>query len=120
MMGGLTCGGLGILLTAGAPHRVAIAAAMLLGQQIITDPGWAVYDINHTSLRQAIAPEGALGRVTAAEHFGGLVAMLIATIVAGIAADVAGARVVLVLGACCLFAGALVILASPLRHAAAA
>ena len=105
------------MLTAGAPHRLAIAAAMLVGQQIMSDPGWTVYDVNHTSLRQAITPDGAVGRVTAAEHFGGLVAMLLASIVAGIVADVAGSRVVLVLGACWMFAAALIVLASPLRHA---
>ena len=110
MMGGLTFGGLGMLLIAGAPRTTAIAAAMLVAQQIISDPGWTVYVINQTSMRQAIAPEGVLGRVTAAEHFGGLVAMLVASIVAGIVADVAGARFVLMLGACCMFAGASIII----------
>jgi MFS family permease len=117
MMGGLAFGGLGVLLVAFAPRAMAIAATMLVAQQIISDPGWTVYEINHTSLRQAIAPEGVRGRVTAAERFAGLVAMLVASIVAGGVADLASPRVVLVLGACWMFAGALVIVASPLRHA---
>ena len=115
MCGGLTLGGVGVLLIAVAPRETALAAAMLVAQQIISDPGWAIYHINQASLRQAIAPEGVLGRVTAAERFAGLVAMLVATIVAGILAGTAGARVVLLLGACCMFGGAFIIFASSVR-----
>ena len=63
-------------------------------------------------MRQAIAPQTVLGRVTAAEHFGGLLAMLVASIVAGVVADAAGARFVLALGACCMFGGAFIIFVS--------
>jgi len=115
MMGGLVFGGLGVLLIAGAPQITAVAAAMLVAQQIISDPGWTVYEINQLSMRQAIAPAGVLGRISAAERFGGMVAMLIASIVAGVVADVVGARFVLALGACCTFVGALMIFASPVR-----
>ena len=115
MMGGLACGGIGMLLIAVTPRSTAIAITLLIAQQVISDPGWTIYIVNQTSMRQAIAPEGVLGRVTAAERFGGLVAMLVASIVAGIVADAAGARLVLALGACCLFAGASIIFASPVR-----
>ena len=115
MMGGLVFGGLGVLLIAGAPQITAVAAAMLVAQQIISDPGWTVYEINQLSMRQAIAPAGVLGRISAAERFGSMVAMLIASIVAGVVADIAGARFVLALGACCTFVGALMIFASPVR-----
>ena len=116
MMGGLILGGLGVLLIAGAPRMAAVAAVLLVAQQVISDPGWTVYEINQISLRQAVAPEGVLGRVTAAERFGGLLAMLVASIVAGVVADVFGARFALALGACCTFAGALIIFASPVRR----
>lgn len=116
MMGGLILGGLGVLLIAGAPNIVAVAAVLLIAQQIISDPGWTVYEINQVSLRQAIAPEGVLGRVTAAERFGGLLAMLVASLVAGVVADVFGVRFALALGACCTFVGALVIYSSPARR----
>jgi hypothetical protein len=115
MMGGLACGGIGMLFVAAAPRTRAIAVTGLIAQQLISDPGWTVYVINQTSMRQTIAPEGVLGRVTAAEHFGGLVAMLVASIVAGIVADVAGARVVLMLAACCMFGGAFIIFGSSVR-----
>ena len=87
MIGGLACGGIGMLFIAAAPRSTAIAATGLIAQQLISDPGWTVYVINQTTMRQTIAPEGILGRVTAAEHFGGLVAMLVASIVAGVWAD---------------------------------
>jgi Na+/melibiose symporter-like transporter len=117
MIGGLVCGGLGMLFVAAAPRTTAIAATGLIAQQLISDPGWTVYAINQTSMRQTIAPTGVLGRVTAAEHFAGLMAMLVASIVAGIVADTAGARLVLVLASCCMFAGALIIFGSSVRTA---
>jgi hypothetical protein len=115
MTGGLSCGGIGMLLVAAAPHTAAIAATLLIAQQLISDPGWTIYNVNQTTMRQAIAPHSLLGRVTAAEHFGCLLATLAASIVAGIVADAAGARFALALGACCMFSGALTIFASPLR-----
>ena len=117
MIGGLTFGGVGVLLIAVTPRAQAFAIVMLVAQQMISDPGWTVYQINQTSLRQAIAPEAALGRVTAAERFASLLLMCVASIVAGVVANAAGARVVLMLGACCVFAGAFIILASPVRRA---
>ena len=116
MIGGLAAGGLGVLLVAAAPRAGAVAVVMLVAQQIVSDPGWTIYLINKTSLRQALAPGHALGRVTAAERFAGLLATFGASIMAGFAADAVGARLVLAAGTCCMFAGALIILASPLRH----
>jgi MFS family permease len=116
MIGGLVAGGLGVMLIAVAPRRGALALAMLMTQQIVSDPGWAIYTINETTMRQDIAPEAVLGRVTAADRFGSLVATLVATSSAGVIADLAGSRVVLAAGACCMFVAALVILVSPVRH----
>jgi len=62
-----------------------------------------------------MAPQRLLGRVTAAEHFAGPLATLVASLAAGVVADVAGARFGLAFGACCLFAGAFIIFASPVR-----
>ena len=116
MMGGLMFGGLGVLVVAGAPHIALVAVAMLIAQQIISDPGWTVYEINATSARQALAPATVLGRVSAAERFGGMVATLVASIIAGVVADAVGARFVLALGAGCTFTGVAVIFFSPVRH----
>ena len=116
MIGGLITGGLGVMLIAAAPPRVVLGVAMLVTQQIVSDPGWAIYTINETTMRQDIAPETVLGRVTAADRFGSLVATLVATELGGLIADLAGSRVVLAAGACCMFVAALFIFASPVRH----
>jgi MFS family permease len=116
MMGGLTSGGIGMLLTALAPRGTALAVCLLIAQQLVSDPGWTIYNINQTSMRQTITPPGVLSRVTAAEHFACLVSALIATTLSGIVADFVGARVVLMGGACCMFAGTLILLASPVRE----
>jgi hypothetical protein len=107
-----------MLLITLAPRTTAIATALLIAQQLISDPGWTIYNINQITMRQANAPAGVLGRVTAAEHFGSLLATLVASIVAGIVADTAGARFALALGAGCMFAGGFIILASSVRDAA--
>jgi MFS family permease len=116
MIGGLITGGLGLLLIAAAPRRGPLGVVMLVTQQIVSDPGWAIYTINETTMRQDIAPAAVLGRVTAADRFGSLVATLIATILAGIAADFAGSRVVLATGAIFMLIAAFVIFMSPVRH----
>lgn len=115
MILGLTMGGVGFLVMAGAPHASVLGAGLLIGQQIISDPGWTVYEINQISLRQAIAPEAMLGRVNAGVRFAGLVAMLVGTIVAGLTADAIGGRPVILLAGSAVFAAALVVLLSPVR-----
>lgn len=116
MIGGLITGGLGVLLIAAAPGHGALGAAMLVTQQIVSDPGWAIYTINETTMRQDVAPATVLGRVTAADRFGSLVATLTATILAGVIADFAGSRVVLTAGASLMLVAAVVLFASPVRH----
>jgi MFS family permease len=116
MIGGLITGGLGVMLIAAAPRHGALGVVLLVTQQIISDPGWAIYTINETTMRQDIAPETVLGRVTAADRFASLVATLVATVLGGLIADLAGSRVVLAVGACCMLVAALVIFLSPVRH----
>ena len=117
MMGGLIFGGGGTLLIVPAPDIAVVVVAVLIAQQFICDPGWTVFTINQTSMRQAISPEGVLGRVTAAERFAGLVATLIGSIVAGVVASYTGARFVIALGGLTALSGALIIFLSPLRNA---
>src|SRR6185436_12102693 len=42
MIGGLSCGGMGMLLSAAAPRTMPIAAILLIAQQCISDPGWTI------------------------------------------------------------------------------
>ena len=89
--------------------------AILVAQQIISDPGWTVYEINAISLRQAIAPERVLGRVNAATRFGGLLAMLVSSVLAGAIAALTNPGIALCVGASISFSGALILFASPVR-----
>jgi Na+/melibiose symporter-like transporter len=117
MIVGMSLGGLGMILILGAPPSiVGLTAAVLVAQQIISDPGWTVYEINAVSLRQAIAPERLLGRVNAATRFSGLVAMLASSLVAGAIAGATSPRVALAAGACAMLAGALSLVLSPVRR----
>ena len=74
-----------------------------------------MYEINAVSLRQAVAPERLLGRVNAGIRFAGLVAMFTGSIAAGVTANAAGPRPVLVASACATFAGAIWLALSPVR-----
>ena len=117
---GLTMGGAGFLIMSGAPHASILAAALLIAQQMISDPGWTVYEINQISLRQAIAPPAMLGRVNASVRFLGLVAMLAGTLSAGAIAGTLGARPVIMLAGGAVLAAAAVIALSPVRKLKAA
>jgi MFS family permease len=117
MILGLLLGGAGMTLIVGAPPSIlGVAAAVLVAQQIISDPGWAVYEINAVSLRQAVAPERLLGRVNAATRFSGLAAMLVSSLAAGALASATSPRLALACGASAMFVSALVLALSPVRR----
>jgi MFS family permease len=117
MVLGLTLGGIGVLAMAGAPSSMLwLAVALLIAQQVISDPGWTIYDINLVSLRQAITPDRLMGRVTSAFRFGGMVAMLVGSLVTVAIVGPLGPRVVLIVGAVVSFAGAALVLFSPVRR----
>ena len=116
MILGMAMGGAGVMLIFGASAvTLGVAVAILVAQQIISDPGWTVYEINAVSLRQATAPERVLGRVNAATRFGGLVAMLISSVLAGAIAAVTNPGIALCVGASVAFSGAVILFASPVR-----
>jgi MFS family permease len=115
MVLGLGLAGVGMLAVAGARDASVAAAALLVAQQLITDPSWTVYEINQVSLRQAMTPAHLLGRVNAAVRMAALVAALAGSLVAGLLAERYGARPVIVASACIMLVGAAVLLASPAR-----
>ncbi len=115
MVAGMVMGSVGVLVMAGAREASLFAAVLLIAQQVISDPGWTIYEINQMSLRQAIVPARLLGRVNSAIRFGGLVAMLAGTIVAGAVATAVDARSAVVVGACITLLGALFLIMSPVR-----
>ena len=109
---GLGIAGCGMLAVAGARDASLLAAALLVAQQLITDPAWTVYEITQVSMRQAMTPAHLLGRANAAVRLAGLVAALAGSLIAGAIADRYGARPVLVASSCVMFAGAALIFVS--------
>jgi len=115
---GLVLGGAGMLFIVGAPSSVLwLAVVMLVMQQIVSDPGWTIYDINMVSLRQAITPHRLMGRVNSAIRFAGLVATLAGSLITVAIIGPIGPRAVLLVGSGISLAGAAVIFASPVRRA---
>lgn len=96
--------------------RGGAALALLVGSQVVSDPAYAVYDINALSLRQSLAPDGVLGRVNASIRFVGLGAMVIGSLAAGLLGGLLGLRPTLVLGFCGIFLAAGWLLRSPVRR----
>jgi len=117
MILGLTLGGVGVLIMAGAPTIIWLAAVLLVAQQIISDPGWTVYDINLVSLRQAITPDRVMGRVNSAVRFSGLVATLTGSLATAVLVSTLGPRASLVAGGGAALLGAATLLLSPVRTA---
>jgi predicted MFS family arabinose efflux permease len=110
-------GGLGSffipLAPAGAP---LIAAAFLIGQQLVTDPAMTVFDINDTSIRQSLVHDRALGRVNATYNVAVITAQLVATLVAGALALAIGVRAAALIAPFGGLAAALILFWSPVRR----
>jgi len=77
------------LAPAGLP---LLAVACLVMQQLVGDSAVTVYDITEVSVRQTLVRDRALGRVAATFRVAALVAQLVATLGAGLLAEVIGLR----------------------------
>jgi MFS family permease len=77
------------LAPAGLP---LVALACLIAQQLIADSAVTVYDITEVSVRQTLVRDRELGRVTATFSVLAVAAQLVATIGAGLLAEVIGLR----------------------------
>jgi len=92
-----------------------VAVAFLVAQQLITDSALTVYDITDVSIRQSIVPDRELGRVGSTFGVLAVVAQLVATIVAGILAEVIGLRATMFLSPILALVAAVVLWSSPVR-----
>ena len=101
------------LAPAGAP---IVAALFLAGQQLIGDSAVTVYDVTETSVRQAMVATRELGRVASTFGVGAGLAQLVATIGAGLLAEVIGLRATAVLAPIGGLIGAAILVASPARR----
>jgi MFS family permease len=112
----------GLLVYAGAMFLIPLArgatvasALLLILQQLSGDGAATVYQINEVSLRQAIAPEGFMGRVNASAQFIRLGATLAGSLVGGAAGGIIGVRATLFVAAFGTAASVLWLVASPIR-----
>lgn len=90
--------------------------ALLVGNQLVTDPASTFYDIHATSLRQAIAEDHLRGRVSATFRVAGFGAMILGTGLAALVGEVWGARQVLFIAAGLAFAETVVLALSPVAR----
>jgi Na+/melibiose symporter-like transporter len=100
------------LAPAGAP---LIAAGFLVTQQLVGDGGVTIYAITEQTVRQATVDNRLLGRTTSTMRFAAGAAQLVATLGAGLLAEVVGLRAVAAIAPLGGLAGALVIWFSPVR-----
>jgi predicted MFS family arabinose efflux permease len=103
-----------------AQGPTAVAAGLLIAQQLFGDGMYMIYDINATSLRQSIAPEEALGRVNAFMRILGLGSVLVGIILGGEIAERVGLRAALTIGASGMIICATLLFFSPIRTVRAA
>ena len=104
--------GIGTLLLALARGPLLIAGAALIICQLF-DAAYTIYEINEVSLRQAVAPDGMLGRVTATFQFVGIGVFLLGLLLGGALAETVGLRPTLVVAGVCGVGGAVWLFLSP-------
>ena len=100
------------LAPAGLP---LIAVACLVAQQLIADSAVTVYDVTEGSVRQALVADRELGRVAATFSVLAVAAQLVATVAAGLLAEVIGLRAVAFLAPIGGLLGAAILWWSPVR-----
>ena len=101
------------LAPAGMP---LVAVAFLLGQQLVADSAITVYDVTETSVRQSLVADRELGRVTSTFQVASAGAQLVATIGAGLLAEVIGLRLTSFLAPLGGLLAAAILFWSPVRY----
>lgn len=120
MFAGLAVMGISMLFIPIAYGATVAAAVLLIAQQVTGDGMFMVFEINSTSLRQAVAPEAMLGRVNAFNRMLDLAFTLLGIIIGGLIGQVWALRPALYIGAGALLAAAAWLYFSPARKVAAA
>ena len=90
---------LGNALTPLAPAgAVAVAVALLVAQQLISDGAGTIHEINEISLVQTVAPDRVLGRVNGSLEFLTHLWLLVGTIAGGLIGEALGLRAAMLVG----------------------
>ncbi len=88
--------------------------ALLVANQLVTDPAWTFYEVHTVSLRQAITPMHLLGRMNATIRFGEFGASLAGTVLGGVLGERLGYRETLFVAVAIQFAAAGTLLFGPM------
>jgi MFS family permease len=105
--------GLGMLAPSFAVGAGIISIALLVLNQLLTDPAWTLHNINELTLRQSLIPNDILGRVNGSQRFLEFAANLIGLFLGGVFGEVFGPRITLMIGAMGGFVAAGWLLTSP-------
>jgi MFS family permease len=89
---------LGQLLVPLAQGATVLAAALLVGQQLVGDGAMTVYEISQTSLRQTVTSDRLLGRVNASIRFLSLAMSIIGALASGVLGETIGLRPTIFIG----------------------
>ena len=92
-----------------------VAIGCLVMQQLVADSAVTVYDVTEVSVRQTLVRDRALGRVSSTFHVAAVLAQLIATLAAGLLAEVIGLRATMWLAPLGGLLGAAILWFSPVR-----
>jgi MFS family permease len=115
-IGAMLLAALGNLLIPLAPAGLPVVAILfLLWQQLVADSAVTVYDVTETSVRQSRVTDRELGRVSSTFHVASAGAQLVATIGAGLLAEVIGLRLTSVLAPLGGLLAAAILYWSPVR-----
>ena len=98
-----------------AQGPLIIAGAMLAAEQLIGGAPGVISDINERTLIQGYTPDQWLGRVNSAMRFIESGSTLIGSLLAGVLGGAIGLRFTILIGVCCMLAGGLWLVLSPVR-----
>ena len=107
---------LGQLMVPLAPDFSWLGIALLVLNQILTDPAWTIYEIGQVTLRQTLTEDRTRGRVNATFRVGSLAAMLAGTLLGGYLGERIGLRETLFTGLALTLAAPLITALSPLAR----
>lgn len=116
MIGALLLGTASALLIPLARGPLWAATGMLMAGQLVGDSLRTVYDINDTSLRQAIVPDRLLGRVSATTQLLSAGLSPLGALLGGVLGQAAGPRTTLFIAAAGLMVSTGWLVASPVRR----
>jgi MFS family permease len=116
-IGGMLLAAVGNAFIPLAPSGLPLVAiGCLVMQQLVADSAVTVYDITEVSVRQTLVHDRALGRVSSTFTVAAMVAQLVATLGAGVLAEVIGLRTTSWLAPIGGLVAAAILWASPVRH----